>query len=242
MGVVDDESLPAGRYQVRARATDRAGNEQTAIGESDGSPIPATTRLTVGHPKRDQSARHRRTTLPTHPGQAADRALRAPRSCSRAASRRRVEIHWPKGISTWPNSGPTPAPCGSPSPRSEQTRTDASEFRALPGPSRQLRFRYGGTPTVRGHEQLRSTTGSCREHDARKPTQRGERRGSDLQRHRPRRGPDGRQASAASSVLARVVADVCDAASQSARKVASRVPIHGDPRCDAVPIPRPGSA
>ena len=24
-------------------------------------------------------------------------------------------------------------------------------FRALPGPSRQLRFRYGGTPTVRGH-------------------------------------------------------------------------------------------
>jgi hypothetical protein len=56
--VVDDERLPKGRYRVRARAVDLAGNERTADRMPNGRaatlalPLRVKTRLVVGRQKR----------------------------------------------------------------------------------------------------------------------------------------------------------------------------------------------
>ena len=68
-GVVDDESLPAGRYLVRARATDGAGNEQTLALQQLRLPFRAASSLTVGRRSRvrDRADARRRTVLVAAP-------------------------------------------------------------------------------------------------------------------------------------------------------------------------------
>nr|MBA2634277.1 hypothetical protein [Chloroflexota bacterium] len=56
--IIDDETMPKGEYELRARAKDLAGNERTTQTQDDGSPATRTlplrigTRLAVGRPKR----------------------------------------------------------------------------------------------------------------------------------------------------------------------------------------------
>lgn len=150
MGVVDDESLPAGRYQVRARVTDRAGNEQTAVGERMDLPFRLTTRLTVGHPKRIRAQgiggqRFRRILVKQPTARYGTAILLKGRLASPGGNplaERDIDV-----AELRTHAGAVWQPVAT-----VRTNEDGRfRFRALPGPSRQLRFRYGGTPTVRGH-------------------------------------------------------------------------------------------
>ena len=153
---VDDEHLPDGIYALRARAVDRAGNERTTDRLSNGKPamlalpLRIKTRLKVGRPTRVRArgahgkrryqvklvksprARYGRT-IPlrgrlTSPGgnPLADREVRVLEQTKLSGSPWRL-------IATVKTS-----------------RTGRFTFRALRGPSRTLRFRFGGSDTIRG--------------------------------------------------------------------------------------------
>jgi hypothetical protein len=147
--IVDDEALPRGTYAARARVKDRAGNEKSAEGPPMHLPARLATHLAVGKSKR----------------------LKADRAGSRRG--RRVLIRRPRARygKTIKLRGRLVSPGGNPLadrdievsqrlklPGHDWTpvatvRTRASgrfRFKALPGPSRALRFRYPGTPTIRG--------------------------------------------------------------------------------------------
>jgi hypothetical protein len=154
--VVDDEVLPDGVYEVRARAVDVAGNERSTDRRADGKPLLLAlplrirTRLTVGRPTRIRAhgahGRHRYRI----------KLIRRPRT---------------RFGHTIPLRGRLTSPGGNPLAAREvrvleQTevpgaawrpiatlRTDARgrfTFRALRGPSRTLRFRYDGSDSIRG--------------------------------------------------------------------------------------------
>ena len=78
--VLDDERLPKGRYDLRARARDLAGNERT-IDRVDGKPATRTlpirigTRLAVGKPTRVRAGHRRQTPLPNRPSRATASAV-----------------------------------------------------------------------------------------------------------------------------------------------------------------------
>ncbi|MEA2311700.1 MAG: hypothetical protein QOE28_1668, partial [Solirubrobacteraceae bacterium] len=76
--VLDDDALPHGTYDLRARAVDGAGNEHTTEGDADGNaatrslPLRVATRLTVGTPARvmatnSNAKRRYRTVLRVRP-------------------------------------------------------------------------------------------------------------------------------------------------------------------------------
>ena len=153
---INDEQLPDGIYEVRARAVDLAGNERSTNVRADRKPLflalplRIRTRLAVGRPTRVKArgahGRHRfRIKL-----------VRTPRA------------HFGRTI---PLRGRLTSPGGNPLAGREvrvfeQTKLPAAAwraiatlrtnargrftFRALPGPSRTLRFRYEGSDTVRG--------------------------------------------------------------------------------------------
>jgi hypothetical protein len=148
---LDDERFVPGTYQVRARATDRAGNERSTESRTTGElavlavPLRIPTALTVGHVKRVRAGRRNR---------------------SRRVVVTRPLVRFGKAI---PVEGHLTSPGGNPLADSaleifervglpgQQWRrlailkTDAGgkfRFRALRGPSRTLRFRYPGTPLV----------------------------------------------------------------------------------------------
>jgi hypothetical protein len=150
---VDDETLPPGTYAVRVRARDGAGNERTVDGGSLRLPIRLTTELAVGKSER----------------------LRADRAGQRKG--RRVLIRKPRTRygRTIELTGRLASPGGNPladrdievtqqlrMPGQDWTpvatvRTTARgrfTFKAPPGPSRLLRFRYAGSPTIRGHSSV----------------------------------------------------------------------------------------
>ena len=153
---LDDDVLTAGTYDLRARATDQAGNERTTT-TLEGSvplvvklPIRAVTELAVGHPER----------------------VRVKSSKGKKPTYKRVLVAKPqadhgKVVSI---EGKLTDEAGNPRPgaairvlervdlpgRAFQelavVRTNVSgvfRFRALPGPARQLRFVYPGTATTR---------------------------------------------------------------------------------------------
>lgn len=153
---VDDGELPAGTYDIRARAVDQAGNERSTDRMPDGQPatvklpIRIKTRLVVGKVKRVR-ARHARR------GKRRYRKVFVVRP--RARYGRTIRLH---GRLTTPGANPV---AGATIEVSEQTklpgapwqpigsmmtsRTGRFTFKALRGPSRRLRFRYAGTKTVR---------------------------------------------------------------------------------------------
>jgi hypothetical protein len=151
-GVVDDEVLPAGRYVIRARANDRAGNEQSVQGGSIDLPFRVRSELSVGKQKRIRmqgiGGRQFRKVL-----------LHKPRIAFGLPTPIRGRLTTPGGnplanrdveIAERPVGDNLPwAPIAS-------VRTDESgrfKFKALPGPTRHLRFRYAGTATIRGQTQ-----------------------------------------------------------------------------------------
>ena len=155
-GRLDDETLPNGAYELRARAFDSAGNEQSTDREISGGvairkvPERINTRLVAGQVKH----------------------LTARRSRGGRRRTRRVIVVRPTVAygRTIPISGRLTMPGGNPVAggvvevwelarlagavwrRIAAIDTDAAgrfKFKALRGPSRVLRFRYPGTPLVR---------------------------------------------------------------------------------------------
>jgi hypothetical protein len=154
LATIDDEALPSGVYELRARAVDRAGNERTTTRTGAGAtasitlPVRISSRLAVGKVKLVRA--------------------KGPRG-----KRRRILVVRPRARygRTIPLYGRLTAPGGNPLAerdvdvfeRTDQpladwrriasvrtTRTGSFVFKALRGPSRTLRFRYPGTETVRG--------------------------------------------------------------------------------------------
>ncbi|MGH2970320.1 MAG: hypothetical protein ACRDK0_14855, partial [Solirubrobacteraceae bacterium] len=157
--VLDDELLPKGNYELRARAVDLAGNERSTQSLQDGQPatrklpLRIRTRLAVGKRKRVRANRSRgkrryRTVLIVKP---------------RARYGRTIPL---RGRLTTPGANPL---AGADVevweqvklPRAEwrriglvrTSRTGRFRFKALRGPSRVLRFRYPGTATIRARSR-----------------------------------------------------------------------------------------
>lgn len=136
---IDDEHLPDGHYQLRARVTDTAGNERTADNRADGSSatmtlplrVASSIRLTGGHASRARGSgagaapvRTITGVLTTGDGHPiADAALRV---LSRVRTR-----------SVFTSAG-----------RVRTGRGGRFTFTVPRGPSRTIRFRYDGTDTV----------------------------------------------------------------------------------------------
>lgn len=152
---IEDERLPDGTYDVRARAVDAAGNERTSISRGDGSaaqvtlPLRIKTALAVGRKKRIRLRRPRkgvrhRTMLVPRPRVRYGRALRVhgrltmpggnPLGGATVEVSERLEL-----------AGQEHRPVG----RITTSRTGHFAFRIAKGPKRTLRFRYAGTPTIR---------------------------------------------------------------------------------------------
>jgi hypothetical protein len=152
--VIDDGTLPDGRYDLRARVVDGAGNERTTMLLDDGRPLEIVlpvrsgTLLDVGRSMRVRNPngkrpRYRRV-LDGSPEASYGRAIslqgkltdaaRHPRAGASVEVLERVDLpgmEW-RSLTT--------------------LRSDATGrivFRAAPGPTRTLRFRYPGTPTTR---------------------------------------------------------------------------------------------
>ncbi|HEY4278081.1 MAG TPA: carboxypeptidase-like regulatory domain-containing protein, partial [Conexibacter sp.] len=153
--VVDDEQLPAGRYELRARVNDQAGNQRIVAALADGQPLELQlplrggTALSVGRSTRVRvkSARgkpryHRVLVRKPHAGYGSAVALTGRVTNAAGNPRSQVPVEVLERVDLpgleW---------------RHLATVTTGSSgsftFRALPGPARALRFRYPGTATTR---------------------------------------------------------------------------------------------
>ena len=157
---VDDEHLPDGIYQLRARARDLAGNERSTDQRADGKtaalalPLRIKTSLRVGKRKRvlaqgANGKRRYRIVLIEKPRSRYGRTillrgrLTSPggnplvgRNIEVLAQTRLLAAAW-RPIATLRTS-----------------KTGRFAFRALRGPSRTLRFRFNGSDTVRGRTAI----------------------------------------------------------------------------------------
>jgi hypothetical protein len=153
---LDDETLPNGTYELRARATDSAGNERSAYHEPSGRlavrevPMRIDTRLVAGQIKllkarrtRGGRRRTRRVTVvrpKVHFGRTIPIRGRLTMAGGNAVANAAIEV-WEQ-----------PRIRGAVSQRVAVIGTDGAgrfTFKALRGPSRVLRFRYPGTAIVR---------------------------------------------------------------------------------------------
>ena len=150
---MDDEILPGGVYDLRARAVDAAGNERTTSSRTDGQPavlkLPVRTAASVrvGLATRRCTKRDCRTRLDPSP------SLKYGRRAS-LSGLLRVDGASPRSLA------------GSPIEVWRQIKTDGARWARLatlrvsstgrfrfsvpPGPARRFRFRFPGSPTVRG--------------------------------------------------------------------------------------------
>jgi len=159
--LLDDGDLPSGRYALRARATDAAGNERSIETGPDGKaamialPVRLKTRLAVGRLKKIRARsskggkpRYRRV-LVTKP---------------RARYGRTIRLY---GRLTTPGANPVVGTDievweqidlpGAPWTRIATVRTSRTgrfAFKALRGPSRLIKFRYPGTALVRSRTMI----------------------------------------------------------------------------------------
>jgi len=157
---LDDDQLEPGIYDLRARLTDRAGNERTTSNLAAGVPltvqlpIRAMTQLSVGHPERVR-VKSSKGKKPTY-----KRVLVAK---PQADHGKPVEI---EGRLTDEAGNPRPGAAvqvlervdlpGRDFQELAVVHTDATgafKFRAVPGPARQLRFVYPGTATTRARTE-----------------------------------------------------------------------------------------
>jgi hypothetical protein len=154
-GVVDDETLPNGLYFLRARAVNRAGLETSTDRDASGLtamlklPVRLASRLTAGRRGKRTChgtgrRRHCRYRLATKPAVRIGRATRlygrltvAGRSMPGTPVQvwRRLELDG----ASWAQIATVTT-----------SRTGRFSYRARRGPARAIRFRYPGTPTIRG--------------------------------------------------------------------------------------------
>jgi hypothetical protein len=158
--VIDDELLPKGVYDLRAVAVNSAGLQQGTARRADG--LPARIKLPIRLGSRLVAGKRAGRTcrrVRTHGRHAARRACRSRLSDSprvpvgRSALLRgrltvagkppgveRLEV-WRQlvGASAWTKVGAVTT-----------SRTGRFHYRAARGPARTIRFRYPGTPTIRG--------------------------------------------------------------------------------------------
>ncbi len=136
---IDDEHLPDGHYQLRARVTDAAGNERTADNRADGSPATLTLplrltsriRLTGGHATRARGSAAGAAPVRTITG-----VLTTGDGHPIAGAALRVLSRLRTG-SVFTSTG-----------RVRAGRDGRFTFTVPRGPSRSIRFRYDGTDTV----------------------------------------------------------------------------------------------
>jgi hypothetical protein len=152
---LDDGQLPRGRYELRARVVDRAGNERSTQTQTSGDtatrmlPLRVGTRLVVGAPKKIRARNSKgkwrtRTVLRVNP---------------RAHYGRTIAL---RGRLTMPGANPladadievwervkVPGADWRRVSVVRTSRTGRFQFKALRGPSRVLRFRYPGTAKLR---------------------------------------------------------------------------------------------
>jgi hypothetical protein len=155
----DDELLPRGLYELRARVVDRAGNERSTTSRTNGQP--AVLKLPVRAPSTLQAGRAGRLRCGRRgPSQRCVRRLVANPSVAFGHGTRLVGRLQSAGR---PLSGATVEVWsqvelpGAPWRRVAVLRSNRSghvRFRAAPGPARLLRFRYPGTPLVRGFTEV----------------------------------------------------------------------------------------
>ncbi len=146
--VLDDETLPEDEYTVRAHVVDLAGNERTVEGPLLKLPARIGTSLTVGkralivHGVGAGKRRYvLRRSVRTNFGRAAKLRGRLTTPGRNPLGDRDITIAERVDLpdASWRAVG--------------VVRTDGGgrfAFRAAPGPSRQLRFRFDGTPSIRG--------------------------------------------------------------------------------------------
>jgi hypothetical protein len=155
MAVLDDEKLPRGEYELRARVVDRAGNERSTQMLSNGVPATRTlplrvaTRLAVGKPTtvRARNAKGKwrtRTVLRVNPSTTYGRTIplrgRLTMPGGNPLANAEVEV-WERvklPSASWRRVSVL-----------RTSRTGRFRFKALRGPSRTLRFRYPGTSSIR---------------------------------------------------------------------------------------------
>jgi hypothetical protein len=154
--VIDDEHLPDGLYELRARVVDLAGNEHSTDRRTDGQiaalalPLRIKTSLRVGKRKRVRARGAK--------GKRRYRIVLIEKPQSRYGHTILL-----RGRLTSPGGNPLagrdlevleqthlPAAPWRPIATLHTSKTGRFTFRALRGPSRTLRFRFDGTPTIRG--------------------------------------------------------------------------------------------
>lgn len=165
---LDDEALPFGGYVVRARTVDQAGNEASTNLREDGAvaqlklPIRLVSNLQVGaRGKRRCTGRGKQGTCRYR---LRSRVGVSYRGTKRLYGRLRVGQEPLRGtpVEVWRQ---TKLP-GAPLERIDTVTTSKTgrfQVKATKGPARLLRFRYAGTPQVRGIQgdvrmQVRGTT------------------------------------------------------------------------------------
>ena len=153
--VLDDEALPDGSYDLRARAVDRAGNERSTQSMQDGQPatialpVRVKTRLAVGKVTRVRArgalgGRRYRRLLVVRPRAPYGRIipltgrLTSPGGNPLASADVEVWERIKLPSMSWRRIATV-----------QTSRRGGFRFRALRGPSRLLRFRYPGTATIR---------------------------------------------------------------------------------------------
>lgn len=152
---IDDEHLPDGTYELRARAIDAAGNERSTDRRANGDrarvalPVRIKTRLSVGKVKRIRARgargkRHTRRVLIVKPLARFGRTIRLNGRLTTPGGNplvdREIEVSEQMAL-----PGAMPRRIAS----VRTSRTGRFTFKALRGPSRILRFRYRGTGTIR---------------------------------------------------------------------------------------------
>jgi len=148
VGRIDDENLPDGPYQLRARVVDRAGNERSSDGVSDGRaakvvmlPLRLKTRLVVGVMRPGAGRRSQRRSQVTVGFGGRSTVTGQLRSYDGSPLADTVVSVFEQARS--------PGAVLVPVANLKTSSTGRFTYRAAPGVSRVLRFRYEGTATVR---------------------------------------------------------------------------------------------
>lgn len=161
---IDDAALPSGRYRVRARAIDAAGNERSTLARSNGIPalmdlpVRVPTALRMGGVRHVRRHGRTRTVLRRRPTASFGEPVLV-------RGRLTLPGHNPLAGANLDVFEHTDLP-GRPWRRIGMVRTGRRgyfSYRALPGPSRYLRVAYGGTSLLQPkagtvHLKVRAST------------------------------------------------------------------------------------
>ncbi|HEX8102476.1 MAG TPA: hypothetical protein VF533_07690 [Solirubrobacteraceae bacterium] len=138
--VVDDEHLPRATYDVRARVFDNAGNERSAEGTPIAVPLRVDTHLKVG----ERHGRRLRPRAETVFGRRVRLRGRLTATGGNPLSAREIEVFELVALpgADWRRIGSV-----------RTSRSGRFAYSAARGPSRVIRFRFPGSPTIRARSR-----------------------------------------------------------------------------------------